>query len=42
MIVCTRCGANNQPTSKFCLSCGAPLTAAPGAGAPPPAPAPPG
>jgi len=34
MIVCTRCGASNQPTSKFCLSCGNPLAAA----APPPAP----
>jgi hypothetical protein len=39
MIVCTRCGASNQPTSKFCLSCGAPLAAAaPGAGAPAPSP----
>ena len=39
MIVCTRCGASNQPTSKFCLSCGNPLAAAaappPGHGAPP-------
>ncbi|HKO48912.1 MAG TPA: FHA domain-containing protein [Polyangiaceae bacterium] len=34
MIVCTRCGASNQPTSKFCLSCGNPLAAA---AAPPPA-----
>src|SRR6478752_4235614 len=37
MIVCTRCGASNQPTSKFCLSCGNPLAAAappPGHGAP--------
>jgi hypothetical protein len=33
MIVCTRCGASNQPTSKFCLSCGNALAAA----APPPA-----
>ena len=44
MIVCSRCGASNQPTSKFCLSCGNPLAAAaappPAYGAPPPAPAP--
>ena len=45
MIVCTRCGASNQPTSKFCLSCGNPLAGAaaappPAYGAPPPAPAP--
>ena len=44
MNVCTRCGATNQPTSKFCLSCGNPLAAAaapPAAyGAPQPAPAP--
>src|ERR1700742_3289786 len=42
MIACTRCGASNQPTSKFCLSCGNPLAAAapsPAYGAPPPAPA---
>jgi hypothetical protein len=25
MIVCARCGAQNQPTNKFCLSCGAPV-----------------
>jgi hypothetical protein len=44
MIACTRCGASNQPTSKFCLSCGNPLAAAaapaPGYGAPQPAAAP--
>ena len=44
MNVCTRCGAANQPTSKFCLSCGNPLAAAaaspPAYGAPQPAPAP--
>jgi hypothetical protein len=44
MNVCTRCGATNQPTSKFCLSCGNPLAAAaappPVYGAPQPAPAP--
>src|SRR5882724_9651077 len=44
MIVCTRCGATNQPTSKFCLYCGTPLAAAaappPAYGAPQPAPAP--
>lgn len=34
MIQCARCGANNQATSKYCLSCGAPLPAA--AAAPPP------
>jgi hypothetical protein len=31
MMLCTRCGASNQPASKFCLSCGAPLPAS-GAG----------
>jgi len=48
MIVCARCGAQNQPTNKFCLSCGAPVqqAGAPAAqpanqgwGAPAPAPA---
>ena len=29
MIVCARCGAQNQPTNKFCLSCGAPVQQAP-------------
>ena len=31
MIVCARCGAQNQPTNKFCLSCGAPVQQAPAA-----------
>jgi hypothetical protein len=34
MIVCARCGAQNQPTNKFCLSCGAPVQSGQ---APPPA-----
>ena len=52
MIQCARCAASNQPSSKFCLSCGAPLPAAsagaagPSASgaqpAPPPPPAGPG
>ena len=32
MIACPRCGISNQPTSKFCASCGAPL---PASGIPP-------
>lgn len=36
MIVCARCGAQNQPTNKFCLSCGAPVQQV---GQPAPAPA---
>ena len=41
MNVCARCGAQNQPTNKFCLSCGAPVQQSPGASpaaAPQPAP----
>src|SRR5688572_9928937 len=30
MIQCARCAAANQPTSKYCLSCGSPLPAASG------------
>ncbi len=44
MIVCARCGAQNQPTNKFCLSCGAPVQKTPSqsqpAANPQPAPAP--
>src|SRR5262245_31255113 len=32
MIVCNRCGKENQDHYKFCLGCGAELTAAPKAG----------
>ena len=34
MTVCNRCGKENQDHYKFCLGCGAELTAAPKAGAP--------
>jgi hypothetical protein len=36
MPVCARCGAQNQPTNKFCLSCGAPLQQQPAPHAAPP------
>lgn len=36
---CPRCGYQNAPGYQFCVNCGAPLTAAPGATAPPTVPA---
>src|SRR5262252_4944005 len=48
MSQCQRCGATNDPTSRFCVACGAPLIVRPATApsppgtAPPPAPLPPG
>src|ERR1041385_533241 len=44
MSQCQRCGAVNDPTSRFCVACGAPIMSRPPAAAPqPPGPtAPPG
>src|SRR5689334_20368296 len=38
MSQCQRCGAVNDPTSRFCVACGAPIVTRPA----PPAPMPPG